>query len=294
MKVSQNLKEHMFHHLKWLSQRLTLDVHGYLAIYKTNLEVYDRRFGMSELQFIEVDLVEIKRFICYIPFVNNQLPNKRTKDIVFFERMYKIWLPVIQEIIHSNELTIENHNRRKIDFLERRKLEINKINEIAFNHSSVTLQGFEPIVLTDNFSIGEFVNIFFLLHQSRKIISSTINLTKLLAAIIKDNATMGDVGTHIRTVANLLETVLNEKDINSSSNSQNGYEALILTSDCSINYIPTLFYNLKRDSKIDSSDKNLIRILLHILRDKKNQLLKENTLNDIFNHSKTLARSKKV
>ncbi len=73
---------------------------------------------------------------------------------------------------------------------------------------------------------------------------------------------------------------------------QQTFEPISLTDKININVIPTYFYELLKDNKINSSKANLIRLLAFILRDKNGSPLSENTLKDIFNDSKPEARFK--
>ncbi len=80
----------------------------------------------------------------------------------------------------------------------------------------------------------------------------------------------------------------------SAATSLTKFEPIRLTDRCLINEIPTVFYKLFIDQKLNTTKTNIIRVLSAILRDKDGNELKESTLKDIFNNSKVGARSKKV
>lgn len=79
-----------------------------------------------------------------------------------------------------------------------------------------------------------------------------------------------------------------------SSGMRQEYSPIRLTGKCNKNEIPTIFYNLLKEGKLNSTGTNIKKMLIHILRDIDGNQLSMNTLNDIFNHSKGESRSTKV
>ncbi|TSJ40222.1 hypothetical protein FO440_10665 [Mucilaginibacter corticis] len=191
-------------------------------------------------------------------------------------------------------MSIGNHNKRKLEFLIGRKKEIEKEYFVMpAADSERELQKFnDPIILTNKFSFQELAGIFLELLNKNKIKTTSGNLLQVLLFI------SSDASGKVLTEADLIEICDNYQitiDFNQILRlSFSEGKTPIYFSNISINYVPTIFYELKEKGKIQCSDQNLIRILIDNFRDNKGNVLKENTLKDIFNKSKPNARSKKV
>ncbi|MBC7915400.1 MAG: hypothetical protein H7Y07_14905, partial [Pyrinomonadaceae bacterium] len=122
-----------------------------------------------------------------------------------------------------------------------------------------------------------------------------------LSTILKENCTFRNFFSFVHGFINEANEVIEFLDQRLTSISDdigndwtNKFEPIRLTDICSNNEIPTIFYNLKMNGKINTDWKNLKRVLMTIIRDKDGNELSESYLDTIFNHSKPLARSKKV
>lgn len=72
------------------------------------------------------------------------------------------------------------------------------------------------------------------------------------------------------------------------------FKPIKLTNETKINEVSTLFYNLYKAGKIESTKENLITIITNIFVDKNGNYLKRPTITTHFNDSKELSRSKKL
>lgn len=90
-------------------------------------------------------------------------------------------------------------------------------------------------------------------------------------------------------IINKLEKSLT--DINTSSKIP--FLPIRLGKDFNKNELPSYFYNLLIENKIDSSKANTVRMLKFVFRDSEGKELSESYFTDIMNPSKKFARSKK-
>lgn len=75
---------------------------------------------------------------------------------------------------------------------------------------------------------------------------------------------------------------------------QIAFTPIRLQGDAKINEISTFFYMLYKDKKTTSTKANLIRLILHVFRDKNGDKLKESTIITHFNDSKGFSRSQVI
>lgn len=186
--------------------RMGLTFREYESAYKDFVYAHETVYDFSEYRFIELEIDAISKFLEYIIYFEYPNEVEISEKIKSFKGAYSSFIDKVDELIRQKSITIGNSNRRKLEFLTRRRSEIENegfvLKAKGLEEENAKL-GFEPILLTEAINVNEFVAIFFDLLEEHKIKTTKENIKKMLSSVFKDKN-----GNPLKSTT--LETYLNK------------------------------------------------------------------------------------